>query len=326
MPKKIFVTGAAGYLGSTLVRKLYKQKHKITIFDIKDASHPFLRGLKIKKIKGDIRDYPTLLKAMKGCDYVYNLSACILNTPKAKNTLFSVNIRGSENVMNACLKLGIKKVVHVSSSSIFGFSKNGRIKLNENDVLDFKDNIYGQSKKLGDDKVQEYIAKGLNVTIVCPGSVFGAGEIEPLELIRNIKRGRIKFTFPGGTSVIAIDDIVNGMISAMEKGRKGQKYILSNQYMRFKEMYNKIANVLKAPKIKYELPRITYYPMYLLAATIQTVFKNPPLTTEMVRWSYHYRNLDISKARRELGWKPVIPFEEAVKQALKHYKKFNMLN
>jgi dihydroflavonol-4-reductase len=115
MPKKIFITGATGYLGSSLLKKLYDQKHKITIFVPKNTSHPFLKGLKIKRINGDIRDYASLLKAMKGCDYVYHLAACILNTPKAKKTLFSVNIRGTENVMKACLKLGVKKIVHVSS-------------------------------------------------------------------------------------------------------------------------------------------------------------------------------------------------------------------
>ena len=153
---RILVTGGTGFIGSNLIKRLYNERNEITVF-AKGSSHPFLKGLKLKKIVGDVRDYDAVASAIKGCDYVYHLTACSLNSLKEKDEIFSVNISGTENVMKASLKLGVKKVVHVGSCSTLGFVTNKKDSLNEEDCLDFKDQIYGQSKKLGEDKVQEYV-------------------------------------------------------------------------------------------------------------------------------------------------------------------------
>jgi|TARA_B100001971_G_C18228496_1_gene562255 dihydroflavonol-4-reductase len=322
MPKKIFITGATGFIGSNLVKKLYNGKDKIISFS-KIPDHPFLEGLKIKKIVGDIGNYNALLKAMRGSDYVYHLAACSLGGLEHKKELFDVNIKGTENVMKACLKNKVKKVMNTSSCAVLGFTNSPKIKLTEKNNLIFKDNFYGQSKKLGEDIVKKYVARGLDATIVNPGSVFGAGEVEPLGLIGSIKRGRIKFAFPGGTTLVSVSDIVDGMVLAMKKGKKGERYILANEYMSFKEMYNTIANILNKPRIRFELPLVTYYPMYLLGAIMQRLIKGSFISTETARFAYHYRNWDSTKARKELGWIPKVTYKEAVRQALAYYQKYN---
>ncbi len=324
MPKKIFVTGATGFLGSNLVKRLCELKHDVTILVHKDSDHPFLKDLKIKRKKGDVLDYDSLLKAMEGCEYVYHLAAISSDTPKLKDKLFDVNVTGTENVMKACLELNVKKVVHISSTSVLGFSQNEKIKLNENTTFNFKDDsyLYGQSKKLAEDKVQHYVSKGLNVVIVIPCSVTGAGEIAPYfyNLVRSIANGRLKFAFPGGTCSVAVDDVVDGTILAMKKGKSGERYILAGEYMRLIEQYNLIANLLKKPKIRFELPRISYYLMYSLAAIFHTLIRKTPITTEMMRFAYGFRNYDTTKAQRYLGWKPRVTFQRSMEQAINYYK------
>src|SRR3989338_10916090 len=128
--KNVFVTGATGFIGSNLVRKLLKLRYKVTIFVPKNSNHPFLKNLKIKRIEGDIRDYDALSKAIKGCDYAFHLAAII--NPEKKE-LFDVNVNGTENVMKVCLNSGIKKVVHVSSTSVLGFSMSKKKKISEKD-------------------------------------------------------------------------------------------------------------------------------------------------------------------------------------------------
>ncbi len=321
---EILITGATGFIGSNLVRRLYNGKDKIISF-ANIPNHPFLEGLNIKKIMGDIMDYDAVLKAIKGCDYVYHLAASSINGFQHKETLFGTNIEGTENVMKACLENKVKKVVHTSSCSVLGFTNSPEIKLTEENNMDFKDNYYGQSKSLGEDVVRKYVAKGLNATIVNPASVFGAGEIEPLELVKSISKGRIKFTFPSGTTLVAVADIIEGMVLAMKKGRNGERYILADEYMSFKGMYNVIADLLKKPRIKFELPKLTYFPLYTLGAIFDSFNINLFLSKETIRFCYHYRNWDSSKAKKELEWTPKTSYKEAVRQALDYYKGRGMI-
>ena len=326
MPEKIFVTGATGFLGSSLVKKLCKSKRDVTILIHKNPNHSYLRGLKVKRKKGDIRDYHTLLKAMNGCSHVYHLAPIISEDPKLKKEIFSVNVAGTENVMKACLKLNVKKVVHVSSTSVFGFSRDERTKLNENSTFDFENDsyLYGQSKKSAEDAVQHYVSEGLNATIVNPCSIVGVGDSKRsvYNLIKNIANGRIKFAFPGGACSVGVEDVIEGIILAMNKGKSGERYILAGEYMKLIDRYNLIANLLKKPKIRFEFPRIFYYPVYLLAAIMQSLFKKSPITTEMIRFAYGFRNFDTAKAQRELGWKPKVTFEESMKHDIVYYNKY----
>ena len=327
MRNKILVTGGSGFVGANLVRNLYNSNNQITIYSLKGHIHPFLKGLNIKIKEGDIRDYNSVLNAIKGHDYVYHLAALTYNTLDRKKEVFSVNIDGTENVMKACLACKVKKVVHVSTCGVLGFSKKKNVLLNESNNLDFKDNIYAQSKKLSEDVVKKYAAKGLNATIASPSFVIGAGEIDPARyvLCNSISKGRIKFTFPGSGGTVGVEDLVEGIILTMEMGKKGEKYILSNVNVSLYDRYNLIARLLNKPKIKFVIPRYAYYVMYMLGAIAQKFLRNPAISTEAVRWYFNYRNFDNTKAQKELGWRPKTPLKESIKRAIDYYKKIGVL-
>lgn len=324
MSEKIFVTGATGFLGSSLVKKLCGLKLDVSVLIHKNPDHPFLKGLRIKRSKGDIRDYKSLLKAIKGCSYVYHLAAITSGDPRLKDEIFSVNVSGTESVMKACLKLNVKKVIHVSSTSVLGFSQNEGVKLNESSLFDFKGGsyLYGHSKKLAEDSVRHYVSKGLNATIVNPCSIVGPGDSAQSSpnLIKSLINEKIKFAFPGGACSVGVEDAVRGLILAAKKGKPGERYILAGEYMRLIDQYNLTASLLKKPKVKFEFPRISYYPACLLAAIMQSLLRKSPITAEMVRFAYGFRNFDAAKARKELGWTPKVAFEESMKQAIAYYK------
>tara|TARA_B100000315_G_C14569683_1_gene584833 strand:+ start:521 stop:1504 length:984 start_codon:yes stop_codon:yes gene_type:complete len=327
MNDKILVTGGNGFVGANLVRKLYQQKNQITIYSLKEHLHPFLKGLKINIKEGDIRDYKSLLKIVKGHKYVYHLAALTYNDKERRKEVFSVNVDGTENVMKACLISNVKKVVHVSTCGVLGFSKNKDVLLNENTNLDFVDNQYSQSKKISENVVRKYVSERLNAAIANPSFVIGAGEIDPARytLAQSISRGRVKFAFPGGGGTIGIEDLVNGLILTMKKGKAGERYILSNENVLLVDRFNLMARFLDKPKIKFVIPRFTYYPMYLLGSIAQKFIKNPPISTEIVRWYFNYRNFDNTKAQRELGWKPKIPLKESIRRTINYYKSIKVL-
>lgn len=323
---KILVTGGAGFIGSNLARKLYNQGHSVTIFDVR-TEHLFLKGLRIRAIKGDVRNYGEVLKAVKGQDYVYHLASCNRGNAEERDIIFGVNVSGTRNVMKACITSNVKKVVHVSSGSVLGFSTEESRKLNENDVIDLKDQFYAQAKKLGEDEVQNFIKRGLNATIVIPAYVVGAGEINPsrLGVFKSIAKNRIRFTYPGGTGTVAVEDMVDGMLLAMEKGKTGERYIFCSDNIRLFDLYNLIAKLLKKQKIRIRLPSVTYYPLYFAGAVLQRISRKPIIATEIVRWSCNFRYYDSTKARKELGWKPKIPLEESLIRAIKYYRTIGAL-
>jgi dihydroflavonol-4-reductase len=320
MAKRILITGGTGFIGAHLARTLSKEGNEITIF-ANTSTHQFLNGLNIKFIQGDIRVYPQVLNAIMGNDYVYHLAATTTNKLSEKKFIFDTNVLGTENVAKACLAAGVKKMVYASSSATLGFTKTEKM-LTEKDIMDFKDNLYGQSKKFGEDKVHEYIAKGLNASVFIPSYVLGAGEVDPTRfgLWKSIHKGRIKFTFPGGSSLVPVDDLVRGIILVMEKGAKGERYILSSTYFRLYDFYNLIASIMGAQKIKLRMPHWTYYPAYLGVIIMERLMNNPPLTLEAVRWHFNYKMLDSSKARRELGWEPNKKVEDSIKELIAYYK------
>ncbi len=322
---KILVTGGTGYVGANLVVALAKGRHQITIF-ASQPMHPFLKDLNIRIIQGDIRDQGAVESAIKGKDYVYHLAATAINDPKRRKDIFDINVLGTESVMRAALKHKVKKVVYTSSSAALGFSKN-EVPLDEKNFLDEKDNLYGISKKNGEDIVLEYVKKGLNAVIVMPCYVVGAGEVDPQRygLWKSIHAGRIRFTYPGGGGTVAIEDLVEGIMLAMKKGKAAERYNLCSGYIRLFDFYNLIAKEMGSPGIRWKIPRMGYYPAYFLAAILEKLLKSPPITREAVRWHFNYKMPDSSKARKELGWDPNVQLRESVQRAIAYYKKIGVL-
>ena len=327
MIHKILVIGGNGFVGANLVKQLYKQKNHLTIFSHKEPLHPFLKGLRIKIIEGDIRNYKSLLKVIKGQDYVYHLAALTYNDEERKKQVFSVNVDGTENVLKACLKSKVKKVVHVSTCGVLGFSKNKNELLDEYTHQNFADNQYSNSKKISERIALKYVSKGLQVTIANPSFVVGAGEIDSSRyvLAQSISKGRIKVAFPGGGGTVGIEDLVDGLILVMKKGKSGKRYILNNENVLLVDRFNMMADILKKPRIKFVIPRFTYYPMYILGFFAQKLVKNPPISTEIVRWYFNYRNFDNTKAKKDLGWKPKITLKESLKRTIKYYETIGAL-
>ena len=111
----------------------------------------------------------------------------------------------------------------------------------------------------------------------------------------------------------------------MKKGKPGERYILNNENVLLVDRFNMMADILKKPRIKFVIPRFTYYPMYILGFIAQKLVKNPPISTEIVRWYFNYRNFDNTKAKKELGWEPKITLKESLKRTIKYYETIGAL-
>ena len=325
MPKKIFISGATGFLGSHLVKTLYNSGCDITILIHKNSSHPLLEWLRIRKKKGDVRNYNSVLKAMKGNDYVYHLAGLRSSYASKKEDIFDTNIFGTENVMKASLESGVKRVVHVSTSYVLGFSRSENVKLNENSNAIQNNGLYSKSKRIGEERVQKYVAKGLKAIVVNPCRIIGPGERYTGRLMKEISERRINFAPFQGECLVDVRDAVNGIILAMKKGKPGQRYILAGEFRTLKDQYNTIAGILNKPKIRLQFLRTAYYPAHFVAR-ITDIFTARKGKAKAASPNFRFRDYDVTKAKKDLGWEPKIKFEESVRQSINYYKRQNLIN
>jgi dihydroflavonol-4-reductase len=326
---KVFVTGASGMVGANLVKRLVQNKDEVTVLVRKTSFHPFLDELKVKRAYGDLGDLDSVKRGMQGCDYVYHLAGFISYHKKDRKKMFDINVSGTRNVMKAALELKIKKVVHTSSTAAIGLSDS------KSDILDessefkqrFKKIGYMYSKKLAEDESQKALQQGLNVCLVNPSSIMGAGDekMNSGAVFKNIKNDKLKAATPGGNSMVAVSDVVDGLILAMEKGRGGQRYILNSQNIEYIDLFNVIAKTVDSKKVKRKLPKISYYPLVFIAALMEKMDRNTKLTPEVLFFSFRYRYFDSTKAKKELGWVPKQDLEAAVREAADYYVKRGMI-
>ena len=318
---KILVTGATGFLGHHLTKRLSKDGYQVRILKEKAASMDLLEGLNLEIIEGDIRDFEAVKKAVKGCDIVFHLAGLISYWGKQNSLQFEINVIGTKNIVQACFEEKVKRLIYTSSTVAIGFEPgklaNEETKFN---LQNLKIN-YCDTKYLAEIEVQKGIAKGLDAVIVCPGSIYGTGDLRRIKEDPIIPKGISGlFYIKGGLGVVDVEDVVEGEILTWKKGKKGERYILVSENLSFYEIRKVISEFLGKEPPKFSLP----YPLFLAMSHILNWFsyltnKKPKFTPEMARFNkidFYFSN---EKAKKELGIS-FRPFRDSVERAVNWYK------
>jgi len=322
--KRILITGGCGFLGQHLVFELLKnQGYKIKVIDLKDTPYKVYNFKnKVEYVFGkDITNYNKIRDEFKNIDVTFNLAGFISFWKKHKKQLFEVNELGTRNILQACLENKVKQVIHVSSVTALGF-KNKRDKLvNEEFKFNWKKakgKYYMISKHKGELFARKYANKGLNCIIANPGSMYGPGDVtNSSRLIRAIIEGKIPFNMCGGTNLLDARDVAKGLMKIMEKGKKGERYILSGYNYSFKKINSIIAKCVGIRPPKRTIPKVFHKPLYLLFCIIENFSRKPiKLTSDMIDSSFLFRYFTNSKAQRELNWELTIPFSKTIKDTI----------
>ncbi|MBZ9578295.1 SDR family oxidoreductase [Patescibacteria group bacterium] len=319
---KILVTGATGFLGHHLTRRLVKAGFNVRILKEKGASLNLIEDLKLETIEGDIRDFEVVKRAVKGCEIVFHLAALISYWDKLNPLQYEVNVIGTENIVKNCLEEKVKRLIHVSSTAAIGTEPEGKLANEETsyNLWGFKIN-YCNTKYLGEIEVRKGIDRGLDAVILCPGSMYGAGDIRRIKEDPFFSQGIFSlFYIRGGLAVVDVEDVADGLILAWKKGKSGQRYILASENLTFFEIKKTISEFLGKEPPKICLP----YPIFLaLAYTLNWLAiltkKRPKITSTMARFNKIYFYFSAKKARKKLGMK-FRSFKESIKKAIDWYK------
>jgi len=321
---KTLVTGGSGYIGSAVVRELLEEEQELRVLVRKSDDLTNLGGLDIDLVYGDITDFHSVMRALEGCDRVFHLAAVYAIWLPDPRQMSWVNVNGTRNVLEACLRKRVEKVVYTSSVAALGAHGKGR-PADESasfNLAHTRDGYY-LSKYRAEQVALDYSRRGLPVVIVNPTNPCGPRDIAPTpngQLIINVIKGKLPGYVDGGINVSDIDDTAKGHVLAMRKGRPGEKYVLGNTNLSVKQYFDLIAELGggKSPSIR--IPRSVAVSSGYLYELLAMVTRRPPVTTAAwVRVGSEYSFWDSSKAVEELGM-PQTPVRESIQGAIDWFK------
>ena len=255
MNKRAFVTGASGFIGINLVKQLCEEGWDVTALHRVQSNITYLSKLPVKLVKGDICDDNIISFIPKDTDAVFHVAANLNfnRVPDIQQDLTTIN--GTINVIDASIKRKIKRFIYTSSLATYGAQDS--VLINENSLsnaLDIPLN-YFRSKYLAELEVSKAIEKGLDAVILNPAHVIGPhGGVVWISFVESIVSGKLKTTPPGNSHFCHVEDIARAHITAFEKGRAGEKYLLGGVAASFEEIGNIVSEIMnsKTPTVSFE--------------------------------------------------------------------------
>lgn len=304
---KAFVTGASGFTGSHLVKALCDRGDTVTALIRKTSKSDRLSGYPVELVYGDISDRAALRQGMAGADVVFHTAAYVELGLVDAAKMAQVNVEGTRAVLETAKELGIPKMVYCSTIGVFGDTQ-GEV-INETFQRTQRDfsSAYDRTKYDAQMLVDQFAAAGLNVSSLMPSGILGPDDPHFGPVMQTFLKGRLKL-WAGGeriTGVVHVDDLVQAMLLAAERGQPGGWYIISAGDLSTREMFaavGKDAGVQPPAEAPEALVR-------LLGTILDPVGRllnwQPPLSRERVHYIYdRCVRVDATKARQELGWNP----------------------
>ncbi len=309
---KHLVTGGSGYFGALLRDRLVKLRQPVRVFDLVDATD---RIPAVEFAQGDVRDPAALARACAGCDIVYH---CVAQVPLAKDKeLFhSVNVTGTENLLRAAQQAGMRKVVYVSSSAVYGAPKT-------NPVTELTPptpaEAYGVAKLEGEHLCQRFVAEGLDVSILRPRTIMGHGRLGIFQILFEwIRTGYNVPVFDRGDNVyqfVHADDLADACLAAAARPGATSYNCGTDRYGSMRTL---LEHLCAHAKTGAKVRSVPMAPAMALMKVASAVGLSPlgPYHALMYGRSLYF---DSTKARTELGWKPQFSNEEMLVQSYDWY-------
>jgi len=304
---KIFITGATGFIGTHLVRRLAQTEHRMRCLVRTPAKARLLKELGVEMTIGDVRDKNCVREGMQGCDSVIHVAGLYSWWEKDKKVYRDIHVTGTRNVMEAALDTAVAKVVYVSTPLIYG--KPAACPFTEaSPVGPVRFSEYARTKYQAEQVAwQLYEQRGLPLVVVYPGAVLGPGDTTPSgQFIKDYVQGHIPVAaFAKSTMTwIHVRDVAEAIVRALEKeDNLGKKYLLGKYSLTFQEYMALLSEISGAPLPRWIPDSITMAIVLLSQWVADLTGKLPAHATPLdgIRTMRAGFVFDGSKAERELG-------------------------
>jgi len=311
---RVVVTGASGHVGANLVRTLLAQGRPTRV--LLHVDRKAIEGLDIEVIQGDICDLDLLCSAFDGAEVVYHLAAHISLLRDEYPLLESVNVIGTRNVVEACLRCGVRRLVHFSS--IHAMTQEPMdIPVDESRPLAESQHCppYDHSKAAGENEVRKGIEMGLNAIIISPTAIVGPHDYKPShfgEALLAIANCKLLALVAGGFDWVDVRDVIEGAMRAEERAPSGAKYILSGHWVSLRDLAAMVAEIAGVPAPSFVCPMWLARIGAPIVATFDRLAGKRPLYTDYsISTLSSNRNISHERATCELDYHPR-PFRETL--------------
>ena len=325
---KTLVTGGTGFVGSHLVSRLVKKGQSVRVLVRKDSDVDYLKKLNVELRVGDITDKNSVKAAMKGIDVVYHIAALFRQARFPDRVFWQVNVEGTQNMLEASHEEGVKRFVHCSTIGVLGHIANPpadeTYPYNPGDV-------YQRSKCEGEKIALKFFQdKKFPVVVARPAAVYGPRDMRLFKLFKYVSSGRIIILGDGNSfyHLVYVEDLARGFeLCAQKENAIGQVYILGgNRYLTLNELTDLMARVLGVSLSKVHLPVFPFRALSVLCEKSCIPLRiEPPLHRRRIDFFTKSRAFNISKAKKELGYKPEFDLETGLRLTGEWYRKKGLL-
>jgi len=317
----IVVTGATGHVGANLVRTLLGQNRPVRA--LVHVHRQAVEGLGVDIARADVRDLPSLIAAFRGAEVVYHLAADISILADRRSMLESINVTGTRNVVEACLRCGVRRLVHFSS--IHAVTQEPlSTPVDESRPLVQAPGCppYDRSKAAGEEEVRRGIERGLDAVIISPTAIIGPYDYQPSHLgqaLLSMARGKLPSLVAGGFDWVDVRDVVAGAIEAEQRAPTGAKYLLSGHWRSMPDLAYMVAEISGVPAPGFVCPLwLARFGAPFATAASRLARTRPLYTSVSIRALRSNRNISHERATRDLGYQPR-PLRETLADTLRWF-------
>jgi dihydroflavonol-4-reductase len=320
-PQRVLVTGGAGFVGASVV-KLLRERYPQAAVRVLHLPRENLKNLDgvngIELMSGDITSKTDMDRAVTGCDVVFHLAAIYAVWLPDMSVIQRVNVEGTRTVLEACVRHGVKRVVHTSSAVCFCGHGIDTV-CDETSAFAMRGHAYAESKIASHKVAEEFAKKGLNVVIVCPVGPFGPGDVTPTptgRIITEIFNTPLPTALHTKMNLIDVRDAALGHLLALEKGRTGESYLLGGDNYTHLDVVNRVLALTGVKRKVWEVNPAVLMPMAMVMKFVAGFTKKAPfMTPSDLSQAGGGLVCTAEKARRELGLE-TRPLDDTLRDAL----------
>ena len=326
---KVLVTGATGFTGKALVRRLLDEGHQVVGLDYKEGHKTGeLREWGAEVVIGSVTDKAVARRCMQGVDVVQHLAAAFREMNVPESHYDEVNVGGTRTMLEAAREVGVRKFIYCSTCGVHGNVDNPP---GGEDAPIQPADYYQLTKYKAEPLVLEYAREGHKATIIRPAAIYGPGDPERFYLIfKRVAKGWFPMFGSGKTLYhpLYIDNLVDAFVLAMDPERgNGEAYLIADEeYVTVEDLVRRTG---RAMGIDVKFRRFPVWLVVVVGHAIEKACKpfgiTPPIFPRRVDWYRQNRAFRIDKARRELGYTPRVGLDQGLRRAYEWYRAEGML-
>ena len=323
---KSLVTGATGFLGSAVMRCLLTAGHEVRVLVRPGSNRKNLENFSVEITEGDLLDDQSLKRAVSGCDNLFHVAADYRLWVPDPETMYAINVNGTQALIMAAAEAGIKRIVYTSSVATLGLNSEGSPANEETPSNLATINGYYKRSKYQAEQIVKKLTDDhqLPLIIVNPSTPIGPGDVRPTptgRIVVDTLMGRMPAYVNTGLNIAHVDDIAQGHLLAYQQGKPGERYILGGDNMMLLQILQTIDEINGTRINRIRMPVNLMLPLAWCMEKMATVTHTEPRATlDSIRMAKKLMFFSSAKAHRELGYQ-YRPAIEALKDAVRWFKK-----